>query len=248
MINPLEQTNKTIMVTGASSGIGRVTCQLIDQLGGKVVLVGRNEKTLLETKLETWNGFIEPFDLSKVNEIESWFDGVHERVGPLSGIVHCAGIQSLTPLKMLDINEAENLFKVNVSSGLVLAKCFRKRGYHDLSSNIVFVSSVMGHVGAGFRSAYCASKGAVIAMTKSLAIELAKENIKVNCVAPGCVKTEMLSALSFLIGEESIKGIEKQHPLGFGEPEDVANAIVFLLSSEWITGTTLFVDGGYTAQ
>ena len=122
MINPLEQTNKTIMVTGASSGIGRVTCQLIDQLG------------------------------------------------PLSGIVHCAGIQSLTPLKMLDINEAENLFKVNVSSGLVLAKCFRKRGYHDLSSNIVFVSSVMGHVGAGFRSAYCASKGAVIAMTKSLAI------------------------------------------------------------------------------
>ena len=77
---------------------------------------------------------------------------------------------------------------------------------------------------------------------------LAKENIKVNCVAPGFVKTEMLSALSFLIGEESIKGIEKQHPLGFGEPEDVANAIVFLLSSEWITGTTLFVDGGYTAQ
>jgi NAD(P)-dependent dehydrogenase (short-subunit alcohol dehydrogenase family) len=133
---------------------------------------------------------------------------------------------------------------------MMLAKGFRQKGVRAEDSSLVFVSSVMGLTGAAARAAYCASKGAVIAMTKAIALELASENIRCNCVAPAFVRTKMLDELVAATGPDQIAAVEARHPLGFGDPRDVSNAIAYLLSpmSQWTTGTTITVDGGYTAQ
>lgn len=247
----IDLTGQTIMVTGATSGIGLATCHLIDELGGSVVMVGRNSDVLVNTQSKLSNvSYTEQWDLEQTHRTEEWFDLVIKKTGPLHGIAHCAGIQVIGPSRTMSISETEKLLNVNVTSGLVLAKCFRKKPNHVPKASLVFVSSVMGCVGAEFRSAYCASKGAVIAMTKSLALELVRDNVRVNCVSPGFVQTNMLTATQKLVGDEAMMKIEKLHPLGFGEPSDVASSIVFLLSpaAKWITGTNLVVDGGYTAQ
>lgn len=252
MLNPMEQSNKVIMVTGASSGIGQVTCKLLSQLGATLVLVGRNEETLKLTNktLEGKNHIISTFDFSKIKNIEPWFESLIKKTGPLSGLVHCAGEQLLQPLKISKTEDIQRLMDINVTSGLVLAKIFRQRQSHTQNSSIVYISSVMGVVGSGGRSAYSATKGAIIGMTKSLAIELVKDKIRVNCVAPAFVRTPMFEQTKKMVGENVMDEVEKSHPMGFGEPIDVANSIAFLLSdaAKWITGTTLLVDGGYTAQ
>lgn len=252
MINPMEQSNNVVMVTGASSGIGQATCQLLNQLGATIVLVGRNQETLKVTRdtLDEKNHVISLFDFSKINSIEPWFENIIQQTGPLSGIVHCAGEQLLQPLKIVKTEDVERLMNVNVTSGLILAKAFRQRPSHTQNASIVYLASVMGCVGSGGRSTYSATKGAVIAMTKSLALELVRDKIRVNCIAPAFVKTAMFEQTKKMVGDGVMNEVEKLHPLGFGEPIDVANSIAFLLSqaSRWITGTTLFVDGGYTAQ
>lgn len=252
MINPLDLTGSVVMVTGASAGIGQRTSQLLSQLGAKVVLVSRTETNLSATR-ETLDGqghIVAPFDLKNINEIESWFKTIVHQTGPLCGLVHCAGVQLLRPLKLLNSAEIENVMLLNVTSGLMLAKAFRQKTLHSSPASIVFVSSVMGHVGAIGRSLYCASKASVVGMTKALSLEFVSDNIRVNCVAPSFVTTGMLNDIEHVLGSENLAEIRKMHPLGFGDPLDVANAIAFLLAgtSRWITGTTLFVDGGYTAR
>ena len=132
----------------------------------------------------------------------------------------------------------------------MLAKGFRQKGVHTDSGSIVLMASVMGLVGAVGRSVYCSSKGAVVGLTKSLALELARDGLRVNCVAPAFVATSMFQEMKTQLGAEQIGAIESAHPLGIGEPRDVAHAIAFLLADtgRWITGTTLVVDGGYTAH
>ena len=170
--------------------------------------------------------------------------------GLLDGLVHSAGIQITAPLKVLDSHQVETLWRTNVLASLWLAKGFRQKGVNHLGGSMVFLSSTAGLVGHPALSAYSASKGAVIALTRSLAIELAREHIRVNCIAPGMVETEMLEEVRGIVTAENLAAIEKEHPLGFGKPTDVATAAAYLLSpaAKWITGTTLVVDGGYTAH
>ena len=252
MTNPLDLWGSTIMVTGASAGIGQATAQLLSEFGAKIVLVSRNAENLEKTKLTLkGNGhLVAPFDFDKIGEIEAWYKTTVSNSGPLSGLVHCAGSRLLRPLKLSDPVETEGLLRQNVTSGLVLAKAFRQKGLHSAPASIVYVSSVMGYVGAPGITAYCTSKAAVIGMVKSVALELARDQIRVNCVAPGFVNTDMLKKTEESVGPEMFANIRNMHPLGFGEPLDVANAIAFLLArtSRWITGTTLVVDGGYTAH
>ena len=252
MVNPLDISGSHIMVTGASAGIGKATSQLLSQLGASIILVGRDPCTLEETikTLEGSDHLIAPFNLNNTGEIEAWFKTTVNKVGMLSGLVHCAGTQVLRPLKLSNPKEIEELLQLNVASGLILAKAFRQKGLHTLPASIVYVSSAMGSVGAAGRSAYCASKAALIGMVKALALELVRDQIRVNCVAPGFVSTGMLKSIENTVGAETFAEIRNMHPLGFGEPLDVANAIAFLLAqtSRWITGTSLVVDGGYTAH
>jgi len=252
MVNPMDLSGRRVLVTGASSGIGRDTAVLLSELGAQLVLTGRNSDRLKQTLAElTGKGhFIEPFDLGTAEKIPSWIKAVTSKIGPLDGMAHCAGVHSLRPLRILDAEKFEEVQRINVTAPLMLAKGFRQRGCSALGASIVLLSSVAGLVGQPGIAAYSASKSAMHGLTRSLALELAVEQIRVNCVAPAMVKTEMAENLFKSLNSEQVRSIEQTHPLGIGRPRDVANATAFLLSgaARWITGSVLVVDGGFTAQ
>lgn len=252
MINPMELENRVVLVTGASSGIGREVSVLLSRLGARLVLAGRRpdqlEKTL--TLLEGGGHQINAFDLLDVDRIPKWMKETVCANRPLDGLVHSAGVQITKPLRMLTNANIDGVMKVNVNASFGLIKGFRQKGVCTKPGSIVLISSVMGLVGQPGVSVYSASKGALVTLAKSSALELAKENIRVNCVAPGHVRTEMAEKLTQTLTNQQVESIQKMHPLGIGEPRDVANAVAFLLADtgRWITGTTLIVDGGYTAH
>jgi NAD(P)-dependent dehydrogenase (short-subunit alcohol dehydrogenase family) len=252
MMNPMDLTGKTILVTGASSGIGRETARLISQLGARVVLVGRNEDRLAETLrfLDGDGHSVQAFDLSSTDEIPSWLKTLSLSSGPLHGLVHSAGIIKLCPLRVLSSQTVEGVMRINVGAAVGLAKGFCQKGACAPGGSIVFLSSVFGLTGQAGLSAYAASKGAIVALTRALAVELAGARIRVNCVAPGLVTTEMGQRQLGLLTPEQSAALETMHLLGFGSPHDVSCAIAFLLAetARWITGTVLVVDGGYTAH
>jgi NAD(P)-dependent dehydrogenase (short-subunit alcohol dehydrogenase family) len=252
MINPLDLTGRRILVTGASSGIGRETSILLSKLGARLILVARDKDRLEETKshLEGNDHGIEVCDLSVYETIPQWLRGLANRYGPLDGLLHSAGIQITVPLKVMESDQVETLWRVNVTASLWLAKGFRQRLVNNTGGSLVFISSIAGLVGQPALAAYSASKGAIIGLTHSLAMELAPQKIRVNCIAPAHVATKMSQEFSSGLSSEQYAAIEREHPLGIGEPIDVANAAAFLLSSaaRWITGSTLVVDGGYTAH
>lgn len=252
MQNPLELTDRTILVTGASSGIGRQTSIQLAELGARVVLVGRSEERLGETRdrLDGDGHVIRPLDLNDVDGIAKWLKGLCKEIGPLHGLVHSAGVHLMKPLRFMSPQEFAGVMTVNVTASAALLKGFRQRGVCGSPASAVLISSVMGMVGQAGVTAYCASKGAVVALTRASALELAEEHIRVNCVAPGWVQTEMADRAATSLTDEQLAEIQGMHPLGLGEPGDVASAVAFLISdaSKWITGTTLVVDGGYTAH
>jgi NAD(P)-dependent dehydrogenase (short-subunit alcohol dehydrogenase family) len=252
MVNPMDLSDRVVLVTGASSGIGRDTAILLSELGARLVLTGRDSGRLNHTfsELAGRGHAIEPFDLGTAEQIPNWVKSVTSKVGPLGGIVHCAGIHSLRPLKILDAAKFEEVQRIHVTASMMLAKGFRQKGCCILGASIVFLSSVAGLVGQPSIAAYAASKSAVLGLTRCLALELASEQIRVNCVAPAMVKTEMAEQLFNSLSPEQIRSIEQTHPLGIGRPRDVSNATAFLLSgaARWITGSVLVVDGGFTAQ
>lgn len=253
MINPLELTGKTVLVTGASSGIGRDVALLLSQLGARVILSARNRERLNGTMalLEGASHVIEAFDLTDVAEIPAWLQELATRTGPLYGLVHCAGIASRLPVRFMSLEQAEATMRTNWLSAWALAKGFRhKRVFSGTDGRIVFISSILALAGQSGAAAYASSKGAILSLTRALALEFASENIRVNAVLPGLVQTEMADALGQELTVEQIQFIVAKHPLGLGKPRDVAYAIAFLLAetSRWITGSVLTVDGGYTAQ
>jgi NAD(P)-dependent dehydrogenase (short-subunit alcohol dehydrogenase family) len=253
MINPLDLIGRTVLVTGASAGIGRATAVLLSRLGAHLVLMGRNPDRLQQT-LEALEGGChraEAFDLADLDGVPSKLSQIVETAGALHGLVHCAGVTALTPLRVLTTEHLERMMRVNFYAAAALTREFSRKRNHQDGASVVLVASVAGLSGVAGRSAYSASKGAVVAFTKSAALELAKSGIRVNCVAPAYVRTEMYdSGLAALTPEQLAAVIAATQPLGLGEPADVANAIAFLLASSarWITGTVLSVDGGYTAQ
>jgi NAD(P)-dependent dehydrogenase (short-subunit alcohol dehydrogenase family) len=252
VFNPLDMTGRSVLVTGASSGLGRGISVLLSQLGARVILVGRNTEQLevSKSRMEGDHHLVAPFDLSDVDAIPKWMKSIAAETGPLSGLVHSAGVHFTHPLRILKTQRVDDLMRVNFTAAIGLTKGLRQKGVRAESSSVVYVSSVMAVVGRQGVSAYAASKGALVALSKSLALELAEENVRVNCVAPGHVRTEMAEKAEELLSAEQIASIEQMHPLGLGEPEDVANTVAFLLAdtSRWMTGQTLVVDGGYTVH
>jgi NAD(P)-dependent dehydrogenase (short-subunit alcohol dehydrogenase family) len=251
VINPLDMGKRVVIITGASSGIGRQTAILLSELGAVVVLAGRDREKLKETRdLMSGEGHVvEAFDLNDVDGIDLWFRGIVNRVGPLYAMVHCAGIQKTRPLKTLNSKTVDEIMRVNVHAGLGLARNFARENSGTGGGAIVFVSGGVALVGQAAVTAYAASKGAIVAMTKSLAVELAKDRIRVNCVCPGYTETRMLKKVRDTLTPDQFSVLERMHPLGIGQPLDVAYAIAFLVADtgRWITGTALVVDGGYTA-
>lgn len=252
MFNPMNLSNRIFVVTGASSGIGRDVAVFLSELGATVVLTGRNEEQLQVTfNMMTGNEHqIEPFDLTNVDDIPKWFKYIVEKAGPLDGVVHSAGIEALRPLKVITKRSFNKLIDINVNSAIGLIKGFGQKKINCSGGSVVCISSVSGIVGQRAHIEYCGSKAALIGVCKAAALELSPQNIRVNCIAPGLVKTELTKKALKTISPDQLKAIEDYHPFGIGTTRDVSNAVAFLLADtgRWITGTTLTVDGGYTAH
>lgn len=252
MKNLVNLENKTILVTGSSSGIGKQSAILLSQLGAKLVLVGRNVSTLESTLslLEGSGHEVAQFDFNNCDQIESWVKSLCTKVGKISGVLHCAGIQISEPLRFIEEGSIDLIFNTNVKSSILLIKSIRKNRAFQTSSSIILLSSITGVLGETGMAVYAASKAALIALTKSLAKELASDGIRINCVAPAIVKTEMSDRMLAKMGEEDRKSLESKHCLGLGEPTDIANLNAFLLSdaSRWMTGSCIIIDGGYSLK
>ncbi len=245
--------NKNILITGGSSGIGRQCAISCSQTGANVVIVARNEERLKETyeQLENGNHIYFTQDITEYDKVEAVINEAVSRVGKLHGFIHSAGMEMTLPLKMMKPEYYAQLFSINVIAGFEVAKIISKKTYLDNDgASFVFISSIMSILGKPGIIGYCSSKGALISGVKAMALELVNKNIRVNCVSPAIIETDMTKSLFESIPETSREEILKMHPMGFGKPEDVANACIFLLSdaARWITGTNLVVDGGYSAK
>jgi NAD(P)-dependent dehydrogenase (short-subunit alcohol dehydrogenase family) len=253
MLNPLDLTNKTILVTGASSGIGRDTAVLLSQLGARVILVARNEARLNETLalMQPGDHVVSAYDLTQHEQTSEWMAELAAAHGPLFGLVHLAGISHTEAIRFLDLEKLEEVFDVNVKTAFSLVKAFRQKPVRaNPEARIVLVSSVSATRGYSGMTTYSASKGAILAMTRPLAVELAREGIRVNCVVPGLVQTEMTIADRAMLPTQEWTALEQSHPLGVGRPRDISQPIAFLLSaaSGWMTGQSLVIDGGLTIK
>jgi NAD(P)-dependent dehydrogenase (short-subunit alcohol dehydrogenase family) len=250
---PLPLQGRTIVVTGASSGIGRAVAQAAARLGARVVLLGRDETRLTETQalLDGAGHTCVTLELTQYDEIPAAFKKIIAEHGPLSGLVHCAGVEGFLPIGLVKPANIERMLSITVTAGLMLTKALTARDACVAGqASIVYLSSVAGGRGEAGMSMYSASKAAVEGAVRSLAVELAPRGVRVNAIAAGAVKTPMHDRIVSRIPADAVAAYERKHLLGFGEPEAVADAVTFLLGpgSRWITGTTLVVDGGYSCH
>lgn len=253
MFNPFSLEKKTILVTGASSGIGRQCAIDCSKMGAKVVLVARNEERLHETfsLMEGGGHLIQPFNLTNFEEMPSLVKTIVEKIGPIDGLLNCAGISTTEPLKLTSAERLDEFFRVNVFSAVMLSKeVCKMKNYRKEGCSIVMFSSVMGVVGESMKSSYSLTKGALISGVRSLACEYAKKNIRFNCISPGVVETPINVNQPYMKDPELRAQFAAKHLLGIGQTTDISNACIFLLSdaSRWMTGQNLIVDGGYTVR
>jgi NAD(P)-dependent dehydrogenase (short-subunit alcohol dehydrogenase family) len=250
MGNHFSLQDKNIVISGGTSGIGEMCCQLISDYGGVPIVIGRSSQ-----KLDLLQKRISPMitvyvDLQNFDALE---DTLSEKIKGLKihGFIHSAGIELTRPFRNLAPEEVADAFKINFLSGMVVAKMLSRKIYlSEAGSSFIFISSVMSVAGEPGKTGYAATKGAVTAFAKSLALELATKSIRVNSISPGAIETPMSKPIFDSIGPEKVSQIVASHPLGLGKPEDVGLACVYLLSdaARWITGTNLIIDGGFTAS
>jgi NAD(P)-dependent dehydrogenase (short-subunit alcohol dehydrogenase family) len=248
MNNPFDLSNKNILVTGSSAGIGKQIAISASEMGANCWLTGRNLERLQNTKkalsVSGSHGLIQA-DLNSEEEIKNLVSGLSS----LDGVVLNAGMLKTAPFKFIKKEQIEESMQVNFTSSMLLLNELVKQKKLNKNASIVFISSiggnVIGHVG---NVIYSATKGAINGVVKVLALEFANRGIRVNSIMPGMVKTELWDNGSYT--EEQILEDEKKYPLGYGAPEDVANTVLFLLSnaSKWMTGSHVLLDGGYSAQ
>lgn len=250
MYNPFSLEGKTILVTGASSGIGRGTAIECAKMGAKVVLSGRNETRLQDTfaSLEGGGHVVLCGDLNS----EETRKEIVGKMPELDGIVYCAGISQIKMAKFMDLPSLESVFQTNVFSPLMLNTLLLKKKKIKKNSSVIFISSISGiyrsQIGEG---GYGATKAALAGYVKSLALELSAQGIRVNTIHPGVVETPLLEVSIGTFGEGELEALRQKYPLKrFGQPEDIARCAVYLLSdaSEWMTGSNILIDGGFTLK
>lgn len=245
MYNPFSLEGKTILVTGASSGIGQATAIECSKLGAKVVITARNEERLKETlcQLEGDGHQMILADLTNEDEIKALAD----QCPNLDGIVNNAGVGTVKPVAFYSQKEIDKVFSANTFAPMFTNKWLLKKKKINNNASIVFTASVATICSSVANGIYGTSKAALASYMKYCARELAPKGIRSNAVHPGMVETKLIHGGAF--SEADLEKDLQNYPLGrYGKPEDVAYAIIYFLSdaSSWITGTSLFIDGGCT--
>lgn len=246
--NPFTLENKTILITGASSGIGKETSIECSKLGAKIVATARNEARLSETMshLEGDGHTSIIADLAKSEDLSR----LVENAPQLDGLVNNAGKTITLPCSFITEDKLDDIVGVNMIAPILLFSMLLKKKKLVKKSSIVFTSSINGiKTGSVGSSMYCATKAALSGFVKTIALENASKNIRVNCVCPGMISTNILEV--GVISTEQLLEDAKKYPLGrYGKPEEVAWAIIYLLSdaSSFVTGSNLVIDGGFTIQ
>lgn len=244
--NPFGITGKTILITGASSGIGRATAIECAKMGARLVISGRDALRLEETYklLEGAHHRQIAADLSN----QAGIDVLVESAPQLDGLVPAAGFTKLLPIAFIKQEDLGEIFQVNTKAPILLTQGLEKKKKLNKGASIVFVSSIAGNYTVSPGNAmYSATKGAIQAFMKNAALDLAAKGIRCNAVNPGLIDTNILREGK--LTEEQLESRRKLYPLKrFGKPEEVAYAIIYLLSdaSAWTTGTSLLIDGGFT--
>ena len=241
--NPFSLEGKTVLVTGASSGIGQATAIECAKMGAKVVITGRNVERLQETfdQLEGEGHLQIAADLNSEDEIAK----LVEQCPVLNGLVNNAGRGKSKPVNFIGLQDLQDVYQTNLFGVALLTKMLLKKKKIAREGSIVFTSSISAYMTAAGLSIYASSKAAVAAYMRTCAIELGPKGIRANAILPGMVETKLINSGTYT--DEDKQNDLALYPLGrYGRPEDIARAMVFLLSdaSAWMTGTELIVDGG----
>ena len=241
-----ELRNKHFLITGAASGIGRRITEILAEQGNRIIVVDKDESGLKALVQIFPEKVISPVvaDVSSENDRLRIIQIIQD---PLDGLVNCAGIIKLKPMRFVTEKDIREITINNYEGPVLLTNYIVKKNKLTEGSSIVFISSIMSIISTQTNGIYTGSKAALAGIVKTFALELAKQNIRVNAILPAFVETPMLSSIEQFIDLEKN---QKDHPLGLGNVDDIANSIYFLLSnaSKWITGTNLIIDGGYYAK
>ena len=248
MNNPFSLEGKTILVTGASSGIGRATAIACSQMGAVVVVTGRNEPRLQET-LDALEGSGHQMIVADIAN-DDQIDYLVDQIPAINGLVNNAGITETCPTQFIKRDKLNRVMEVNTIAPILLTQRILKKKKLGKGGSIVFTCSISGTcVCVGGNVLYSASKGAILGFMKNAALDLAHKGIRVNDVCPGMIDTHILDAGT--ISEEQLEIEAQRYPMKrFGKPEEVAYGIIYLLSdaSSFVTGSSIVIDGGFTLQ
>ena len=251
MINPMDLSGKKILVTGASSGIGKETALHAARLGASVIMIARGEDLLQETlnQMEAGDHRYYPADLSQIDQIEELTARIRVDNGPFDGFVHCAGITENRPIKMFKYENVHRLMLINFYSYIELIRCITKRGAYNEGMSIVGISSIAAVTCKAAQTIYAASKAAMNTATKCLAMELSSKNIRLNTIVPAMIETDMSKKYMERYNRTN-DFFKADGGMGVGEPIDVANMAVYLLSgaAKFITRSEIEITGGYHGQ
>ena len=244
--NPFSLKNKTILITGASSGIGASIAIECSKMGASVIITGRNEQRLNETFIQLTEGEHQYIvaDLSTDEAIASFVG----QLPKLDGIVHSAGFLKKLPFKFINRKAWDETLSVNLYAPALLSQLIVKKNLLNTAASVVFISSIASRTASFGNISYMASKGAINSLSRGMALELAAKKIRVNTIEPALIKTNLTEKA---LSKEDMENYLEKFPLGrFGKPEEVAYAAIYLLSdtTQWVTGTSITVDGGVTLR
>lgn len=250
--NPFSLQGKNILITGASSGIGRQCAIDCSKMGAKVALVARNEDRLKETlsMMEGGGHSWYSFDLNNIDGIKGLVNTIVADNGKLDGFVHAAGVEMTKPVKLLTPEDYESVYRINTISGFEFVRHLGSIKTFNKSGGVILIASITGVIARGGVAAYSASKGAMISAARVMAVEYSKRNIRINTISPGTILTPLMQNYLSTLSEEQRAARVSGFPLGLGQTTDISNAVIYLLSdaSRWITGQNIVIDGGYTIQ
>tara|TARA_Y100000992_G_scaffold60384_1_gene36931 strand:- start:254 stop:988 length:735 start_codon:yes stop_codon:yes gene_type:complete len=235
--------DKNIIVTGASGGIGNSIVEHLDICGANILASGTKIEKLEDLRNRFNKIKIAKFDISNNDQIEEFIENASKDLGGLDCIVNNAGITQDNLAIRMSLEEWQKVIDINLTSTFLLSKYAIKKMLKNKKGKIINITSVVGHTGNLGQANYTASKAGIVAMSKSLALEYAKKNININCISPGFIKTSMTEKIDEKFKEVIISKIPSAR---LGEPKDIANAVIFLASSQsdYINGETLHVNGG----